>query len=131
MNSVGKTDGVGGPPGYTIAEGHAHYRLEGTMTIKRGIESIAQAIVFTRERGVGRLLVDVTGIKLTAMPTVSDRYEWGETWAHAARGSVRVVIVAPKELIDPGRFGILVAANRGLESNVFATEAEALAWLER
>jgi hypothetical protein len=33
-------------------------------------------------------------------------------------------------MIDPAKFGVTVAANRGLVSNVFTTEAEAVAWLD-
>jgi hypothetical protein len=32
-------------------------------------------------------------------------------------------------LIDPARFGVTLARNRGLMLDVFTSEAEALAWL--
>jgi hypothetical protein len=38
-------------------------------------------------------------------------------------------MVARAEMIDPEKFGVTVAAMRGLASNIFATEAEARAWL--
>jgi hypothetical protein len=33
-------------------------------------------------------------------------------------------------MIHPQKFGVLVAANRGLSSNIFPTEREARAWLD-
>jgi hypothetical protein len=38
-------------------------------------------------------------------------------------------MVARAEMIHPQKFGVLVATNRGLVSNIFTTEAEARAWL--
>ena len=38
-------------------------------------------------------------------------------------------MVARAEMIDPNKFGVTVAANRGLVSNIFTTETEARAWL--
>jgi hypothetical protein len=39
------------------------------------------------------------------------------------------VLVVNQEMIDPDRFGVTVAMNRGLNGNVFSTEEEAIAWL--
>jgi hypothetical protein len=33
-------------------------------------------------------------------------------------------------MIDPRKFGVTVARNRGLVSNIFTTEAEARVWLD-
>jgi len=33
-------------------------------------------------------------------------------------------------MIDPQKFGVTVALNRGLICDVFTTEAEAIAWLD-
>ncbi len=42
---------------------------------------------------------------------------------------MRAVMVARPEWIDPQKFGVIVAANRGFDANVFPKEAEAIAWL--
>jgi hypothetical protein len=39
-------------------------------------------------------------------------------------------MVARAEMIHPQKFGVLVAANLGLVSNIFTTEVEARAWLD-
>jgi hypothetical protein len=51
-------------------------------------------------------------------------------WADEASGGVRLAMVARAEMIDPEKFGVTVAANRGLVSNIFTTELEARAWLD-
>jgi len=58
-----------------------------------------------------------------------DRYSMGAQFAASAKFGLKVVLVAPPEVIDPNRFGVTVARNRGLDSNVFSSEAEAIAWL--
>jgi hypothetical protein len=47
-----------------------------------------------------------------------------------AAGAVRIAVVAKPEMIDPHMFGITVANNRGLISDAFTSEADALAWLK-
>ena len=39
--------------------------------------------------------------------------------------AVKVAMVVRPELIDPERFGVTVARNRGLFSNAFSSESEA------
>jgi hypothetical protein len=39
-------------------------------------------------------------------------------------------MVARAEMIHPHKFGVTVARNRGLVSNIFPTESEARAWLD-
>lgn len=118
------------PSDYAIIDGRAFFRPEGAMTVERGIELVAHAISHTRERGVRELLVNVSSLKLDSMPTLSDRYTFGEMWSRAARGSLSLAIVAREEMIDPNRFGILVLNNRGLESAVFLNEDDANHWLD-
>jgi hypothetical protein len=92
---------------------------------------IAEAIVTTRERGLRRLLLDITGLTGFEPPSVGARYQLMHRWADAAQGVVRVGCVSRPEMIDPQRLGVLAATNAGLELDVFLTEEEALRWLER
>jgi hypothetical protein len=52
-------------------------------------------------------------------------------WAAAAQGLVKVAVVTKPEMIDAQKFGVTVAANHGLALDVFTSEEEALAWLQR
>lgn len=56
-------------------------------------------------------------------------------WARTRRGerdeeAPPLAMVARPEMIDPERFGVTFAANRGLVGGVFVSEAEAVAWLD-
>jgi len=117
------------PEGFQIAKDYAIYRPIGDISLEEAISLVSQAITFARDRQIGRLLVDST--KLTGFGSLGtvDRYLIGERLAHAACSSMRIAMVARAKLIDPHRFGVMVARNRGLDNDVFTSEAEVLAWL--
>lgn len=100
------------------------------MSVERAIDLVTLAIVHTRERGVRELLVNVASLRLDSMPTLSDRYTFGDKWSRAAEGKLFLAVVAREEMIDPGRFGMLVLNNRGLESATFLNEDDANRWLD-
>jgi hypothetical protein len=58
-----------------------------------------------------------------------ERFDIATEWAMAAKGAIKIALVLRPDMIDPQRFGTTVARNRGLHLDVFASEAEALAWL--
>jgi hypothetical protein len=58
-----------------------------------------------------------------------DRFLMVEDWARAAKGMTTVALVVHAEYIPPQKFGIRVAADLGLNSDVFTSEADAIAWL--
>jgi hypothetical protein len=117
--------------GYTIHGDRAEYRPTGEMTLFRAVQLVTAAIVRTRENGIRNLLINVSHLTGFDSPDVVTRYHFVQEWANAAAGAVRIVFVARPELIDPRKFGVTVAANSGLETEVFVTEAEALQWMER
>ena len=80
-------------------------------------------------QGVNRLLVDTTGLTGFPSPSVWERFWMASEWAAVVHSAVRLAIVARAELIDPDRFGITVARNRGLFANVFSEEPAAIEWL--
>jgi hypothetical protein len=112
-----------------VLESHASYRPVGHASFREAVDLASQVIAFCHDHAIRRLLLDSTGLTGLGSPTDSDRYYMAERFAPAAMGVVKVVIVARQDFIDPERFGMLVARNRGLRGNVFATEVEALEWL--
>lgn len=52
-------------------------------------------------------------------------------WATAAGGAVSSAVVAHPEMIGPHKIGVIVAKNFGASTDVFTSQADALAWLER
>lgn len=117
------------PGGFEIGEGHAIHRPEGDVSFQEAGELLSQGIVYCRENGIRRLLIDTT--KLTGFGPIgtAERFAIGERLSRAAMAAVKVVMVVRSELLDPALFGITVARNRGLFSNAFTSESEALKWL--
>jgi hypothetical protein len=112
-----------------ILPGQVSFRPVGKITLPDAISLITRAIKFTRDRQCPKLLVNALGLTGYAMPTLSDRYFAGRTWAAAAEKVVSAVLVIPPEMIDPEKFGVIVARNAGMNAEVFSTEAEAQRWL--
>jgi hypothetical protein len=88
-----------------------------------------EAITQAREAGHRKLLINTVLVTGFPPPSTVQRYALGEACAAAGRSAVQVAMVARPEMIDPDRFGMIVARNRGLFADVFTTEAEARAWL--
>jgi hypothetical protein len=86
------------------------------------------AVRWAREAGCGDMLVNVYGITGIESITTFMRYEVAVSWAQAA-GTLRVALVVPENLMDPQKFAMLMAHNRGVNGDVFTNEAEALQWL--
>ncbi len=117
------------PEHFQIAETHAVYRPEGYVSMREGIELVSSAIVFSRETGIQRLLIDLRNLTGFGSPGTVERFSFGEQMARAAMAAIKVVFVARLEILDPDRFGVIVARNRGLFTNAFDSEEEALKWL--
>ena len=90
---------------------------------------ISGAISYCRERGVNKLLIDVTGLTDVPVPTLVDRFLMVEEWAQAADSTVVVAMVAPSRYIHPQKFGVKVALHFGLICDVYTSEDDAAKWL--
>ena len=97
--------------------------------MQKGINLVTLAITYAREQQIKNLLVDTLGLTGFEPPTTLERFTLGGQFARAAQGAVKVAFIARAELIDPPKFGLTVARNRGMIGEVFTDEAEALAWL--
>jgi hypothetical protein len=119
-----------GPDGFEILGGRGLYRPAGTVTFDQLVGLVHDAIATARREGARGLLVNTCGLDGFATPDTAQRFFAVKAWAEAAGGVLRLAVVARPEMIDPHQFGVTVAANRGLVSNIFAREAEAIAWLD-
>jgi hypothetical protein len=86
------------------------------------------------ERSASKVLVDC--LEIGGTPTTVDRYEFAEFIAcevvgyiNERKGFPRLAIVGKEPLVDPSRFGELVARNRGVTIKVVERMEEALEWL--
>jgi hypothetical protein len=105
---------------------HLEARFLGSFSVDRFKRQVEVAVRACRPRKLSLLLVDVT--RLQATLTTIDRYEIS---SHGAREAteLKVALFSPPELIDPKKFGVMVARNRGMTVDIFTDREKALAWL--
>ena len=118
------------PEHFEIVEDTGIFRPAGRVSLDQAVQMVSSAITFARDQNIRRLLVVTSALSGFEAPSTVTRFEFVQKWACASGGVVRVALVARPEMIDPQRFGITVAANRGLIGNVFVSEPEAMAWLQ-
>lgn len=123
-----RTPRMNPPIDFEDCEGYACFRPTGQVTFNEAVAIIANAISQASDKDMQRLLVVTTSLRGFPYPTTSERYFMAEQWASRARG-LRLSVVARAEVIDPLRFGIMVARKLGLMADVFDSEKEAVEWL--
>jgi DNA-binding response OmpR family regulator len=117
------------PDNFVLEEGRAVYRPAGSVSFDQAVALVRAAIAAARRHHVRSLLVNLTKLTGFPSPDTFERFLAVVEWAEEARSGVRLAMVARVEMIHPQKFGVIVAANRGLISNIFPTEIEARAWL--
>jgi hypothetical protein len=116
-------------PDVQFARDHAVWRPVGESTWPAFVEQLLRAVMpACRERLTLRLLVDLTGLQHPPL-SVADRYGAAEMLAGEWDRTIRLAVVGRSDQIDPARFGVLVAVNRGLTLRAALDEVEALEWL--
>lgn len=117
------------PKHFEVMEGYWCFRLSGHGSLDEAASKVIEALTFAKEHDVRRLLIDTTPWTGHESPGTLERYEVAAAFAHAAGSKVRVAMVVRPEMMDPDKFEVRVAKNRGLTGNVFDSEKDALAWL--
>jgi hypothetical protein len=106
------------------------FRPEGVMSFEQAIDVVAEAMRHARSLDLLDLLVNTSNLSGFPTPDVFARYTLASKWAQSAGASLRVALVARAEIIDPQKIGVLMAQNRGVNGDVFSTEAAAITWLD-
>ena len=118
--------------GFVLEEGRGVYRPVGAVSFNEAVALVRAAIAATRAatqiRGPPGRYDDAD--RVLPSPDTLQRFLAAVQWADEAGGTVCLALVAREEMIDPEKFGVMVATNRGLVCNIFTTEAEARAWLD-
>jgi hypothetical protein len=117
------------PEHFETMEDYSCYRLSGDGPLEAAANKVIEVITFAREQGIRNLLIDVTRWTGHPNPTTLERFDWAEAFAKAALTKVKMAMVVPAKFMDPEKFEVTVARNRGLFGNVFVSEKDALAWL--
>jgi hypothetical protein len=108
----------------------AIFRPVGHVSLEQAIDLVKGAIASARTLGVTKLLVVATHLEGFESPGVGARHYMSREWAGASAGMIRIAFVPKAEMIDPEKFGVMVARNFGASADVFRSEAVALAWLQ-
>ena len=106
------------------------FRPRGTATAVELAQLIADALFDANQGGLDDALVDITAMYGFDSPGPLFRTWAVGLWARAAGEDLRVAVVARPEHICPHKTGLLVAAEEGLQANIFDAEAPAIAWLD-
>ena len=117
------------PEYFSIEAGYAAFRPKGQFTFDEAVAKVDEAIAVCRDNDIRGLLVDVTGMTGFSPPSTTERFRFATKWAATARGRVVLSMIAPAEMIDRDKIGITMATNRGLATEVFTAESEAVNWL--
>ena len=118
------------PENFEVMEGYCCYRLSGHGRLAEAASKVIEVISFSQEQGMRNLLIDTTSWTGHESPDTLARYDVAQAFADAARRSaVKLAMVVRPEMMDPDKFEVTVARNRGLVGNVFDSEKDALAWL--
>ena len=114
---------------FTIADGRGIYRPSGCISLDETIALVEAALAHARDLGLPQLLADTRNLTGHEPPTTFQRYFLMNRWLEAAAGQVQLALIVRSEMMDPQRFAIKVAENRGFVANAFETEEAAVAWL--
>jgi hypothetical protein len=123
-------EGMNKPEYFEMMEGYAVFRPTGQVSLEQAVQLVLSTLDFACENHIEKLLVITTDLAPIEPPNLATRYFFVQDWAHAAQGKVCVAMVARPEVIDFQKIGTIVAENAGFRCNVFASEGEALAWLQ-
>jgi hypothetical protein len=97
------------------------------FSIARFKRQAEAASAVCRDRKNKKMLVDISTI--TAQLTTMERFDLA---SHAVRVSagLKVALLVNPTFLDPGKFGIVVAQNRGLTVDAFTVRQRAVDWLQ-
>ena len=109
----------------------AYYRPAGKLTLDEAIALVDEAIASVRDQRIPKLLFNARALVGFPSPSLPTRYFAARRFAATGQGLVQVAMVIQAEHIDPEKFGVMVARNSGLNTDVFTEEQEAVAWLQR
>jgi hypothetical protein len=107
----------------------------GVFSLEEAKRAFLEVIGAVAQYGTKKVLID--GRKVKGNPGDFERFYYGEFAAQETqrlysetRISPRFAYLIHEPLRDPGRFGEIVALNRGMKIKVFETLEEAREWLE-
>ena len=117
------------PENLEFDEHYACFRPVGEVSLQYTVEKIDEVLSICIDRQVEALMVNITALDGFSSPSLTDRFTFISKWSATNKGRVIFAMVAPAEMIDREKIGVTMARNRGMRSDVFAAETEAIAWI--
>jgi hypothetical protein len=114
---------------FEMLDGIAIFRPSGHASLEQAISLVKSAIGAARDCGVRKLLIAASELEGFESPGIGARHYMARQWAGISAGMLHIAVVPRADMIDPEKFGILVARNFGASADVFASETDAIAWL--
>jgi len=114
-------------PTVTEREGYLEVALEPSTSARSILHQFEEIVEICIARKPERLFVDFSAV--TGKYSTLERYDMGMIGSRLVSHVGRVAVLMSPEVIDPEKFGVQVAQNRGLHVDNFTDRAEALAWL--
>lgn len=116
--------------------GYLEFIVRGEYEIEDAKQAFSRLVKMWTAEQISRALVDIRPLVMPGPVSVRERFEFAQAAARVgidarARGLVvtQAVFLGTEQQIDPRRFGVVVALNRGAKARATTDEAEALAWL--
>jgi hypothetical protein len=117
------------PEHFEVMNSYGRYQLLGRGSLAEAAGKVIEIIAFSREQGIRNLLIDATKWTGHQSPSTVERFTWASAFTKVAGEGLKLALVVRPELMDPEKFEVTVATNRGLNGNVFDSERDALVWL--
>jgi hypothetical protein len=114
---------------FELKKEHAEFCPVGQASFAEVSELLRRAVLHCRKEKIKKLLIDSTGLPGFHPPGIAERYSFVERISSNAKSSVKIAHVASPEWVRSGKFGVMVAKNRGLDVKLFHSETTALEWL--
>jgi hypothetical protein len=105
-------------------------KASGEFNFEDACSMIQEVLAESGQRGATKVLVDC--LQMGGSPTMVERYTLSEFLAREIvelKGFPRLAFLGKEPLVDPNRFGELVATNRGVRMKTVEQMEDALNWL--
>jgi hypothetical protein len=108
--------------------GYLATRLIGSGALEEALRQVELVAEHCKQTNNNKLLIDSTGVEATT-PSLLDRFLAAERLGIFARYGIKAAFVIRPERMDPKKFGVLVAQNRGVSVDAFTDFQAAEEWL--
>ncbi len=112
---------------FTEQDGYLEAEIQDTTSFPELKRQLSEILKACTNRKPPKLLLNFTSLQ--GHWSTVDRFEIGEIGGQLAPHVGRIAALAREPMIDPKKFGVQVARNRGLTVDVFYDREKALAWL--